>query len=250
MPITEPSGEDSGLLSRMDVRAKLLATGVCMMAVSAIQGIGPAVAALGFALALPLAAGIRLKSVMLRLMPANFFFLFLGLVLGLTYPGERVANVLRLSLDGLEMALRIALKGNTMLLIFIALVCTTSVPALSQGLRALGVPRKLTMLLALTHRQIFLVTGEFQKLHRAALARCFSPRCSLHVYKTFALLFGQTLLRSLARAERIHGAMLLRGFTGRFHILVPSVPAWRGAAFAALLGALPLLICLYDRWPP
>lgn len=250
---TELSGGDSGRLSRMDARAKVLAAGVCMAAVSAIQGFGPAMAALGFALALPLVAGIRLKSVLLRLVPANIFFLFLVLVLGLTYPGNAVESVVWLTWftrDGLEVALRIVVKGNTLLLMFIALVCTSTVPALSQALQSLGVPRKLTLLLALSHRQIFLVMDEFQRLHRAALARCFSPRCSVHAYKTIALLFSQTLLRSLARAERIHGAMLLRGFTGRFHALIPFSRLRRDAFQAALLGLMPLLICLYDRWPP
>ncbi len=232
----------------MDVRAKVLATGVCMVAVSAIQGFGPAVAALGFALALPLAAGIRLKSILLRLVPANVFFLLLALVLGGTYPGA-AASFPWLSQAGLETALRIAVKGNTLLLVFITLACTTSVPVLARGLQTLGVPRKLTLLMALTHRQIFLVVDEFQRLHRAALARCFSPRCSLHAYRTIALLFGQTLLRSLARAERIHGAMLLRGFTGMFHGLRPDPPHGRDIALAVLVGTLPGLICLYDRWP-
>lgn len=232
----------------MDVRAKVLAAGVCMVAVSAIQGLGPAVAALGFALALPPAAGIRLKSILRRLVPANVFFLLLALVLGFTYPGA-AAGFPWLSQPGLEMALRIACKGNTLLLVFIATVCTTSVPALAQGLQALGAPRKLTLLMALTHRQIFLVADEFQRLRRAALARCFRPRCSLHAYKTIALLLGQTLLRSLARAERIHGAMLLRGFTGRFHGLGPDSSPLRDTAPAVLVSALPVLICLYDRWP-
>lgn len=242
------SGQESGLLSRMSARARLLAAGICMIAVSAIQGFGPAVAALGFALALPPAAGIRLKSVLLRLAPANVFFLVLAVVLGLTYPGA-THNASWLSMVGLRTALDIAIKGNTLLLTFIVLVCTTPMPALAQALQSLGAPRKLTLLMALTHRQIFLVVDEFQRLHRAALARCFSPRCSLHAYRTIALLFGQTLLRSMARAERIHGAMLLRGFAGRFPCLRPDCPLGRDTVLAVLVGTLPVFICVYDRWP-
>ncbi len=247
--LQEPFIQGAGYLSRMDARIKVLTAVVCMLAVSGIQGLGAGLAALAFALVLTLAAGIRIKSAFFRLVPANVFFLSLALVLGLSYPGPVMTGIPWIRPNGLELALRIAVKGNTLLLVFLALVCTTSVPALSHALQALGVPRKLTLLLALTHRQVFLVFAEFQRLHRAALARCFSPRCSLHAWKTYGVLFGQTLLRSLSRAERIYGAMLLRGFAGRFHTLAPSSLTWRETLPAAALTLLPLIICLYDRWP-
>lgn len=251
--IREPLCREQGLLAGMSARTRLLSAGVCLVSVSAVQGLGPALILALFALALALAAGIRLKTVLLRLVPANVFFLVLALVLALTYPGPTLAGAAFFSLDGLEKALRIALKGNSLLLVFMALVCTTPVPALSRALQDLGAPRKLTVLFALTHRQVFLVHEEFQRLHRAALARCFSPGLSLHVLKTYAVLFGQTLLRSLSRAERIQGAMHLRGFAGRFHVLSPPAPARRDAAAAVMLCAGPLLVFLFDRlfdrWP-
>ncbi|HDQ40375.1 MAG TPA: cobalt ECF transporter T component CbiQ [Desulfonatronum sp.] len=249
MQITELSNGYSRLLSRVDPRAKLLAAGLCMVCVSAIRGFDAALAALLFALVLTFAAGVRLQNAVLRLAPANVFFLVLGFVLGLSYPGKTPEGIPWISLDGLELALRIAVKGNTLLLVFMAMVCTSSVPALSHALQALGLPRKLTLLLAFTHGQVFLVRDEFHRLHRAALARGFSPRCTMHTYRTYAVLLGQTVLRSLSRAERIHGAMLLRGFTGRFHTLASPALGWREILLVAALGMVPVLICLHDRWP-
>ncbi len=247
--LSEPLSQGDGLFHRMDARIKLLTIGPALVAVSILQNPRAASAALLFALVLTLVAGIRLGTAMRRLIPANLFFISLGLVLGLTYPGPALANIGWISHDGLNLALRIALKGNTLLLLFIVLAGTTTVPALSRGLQALGLPRKLTLLLAFTHRQIFLVADEFQRLHRAALARGFHAGCNMHTYKSFAVLFGQTLLRSLARAERIHGAMHLRGFTGKFHSLQPPALAWRKTFPAAVFCLLPVLICLVDRWP-
>jgi cobalt/nickel transport system permease protein len=246
---SQGQSQTQNALAGMDARAKLLAIGVCMLSVSAIQGLGPALATLAFALVLPPAARIPLKTAFLRLAPATVFFLLLALIFGLTYPGARLPGLAWLSLDGLEKALRIALKGYALLLAGIFLACTTSVPALSQGLQALGVPRKLTLLLALTHRQIFLVADEFQRLHRAAVTRGFNACSGLHGCKTVAVLFGQTLLRGLARAERIHAAMLLRGFAGQFHPLRPPSLQKRDIALAIVLGVVPLAICLFDRWP-
>lgn len=237
-----------GPLSRMDARIKLLSAALCLASIAAIQGYMAALAVLLFALGLAMGAGIPPRSILLRLVPANIFFLVLGMVLGLTYPGPSLRSIPWISPAGLELTLGIALKGNALLLVCITLVCTTSVPALSQALHALGVPLKLTLLLAFTHRQIFLVLEEYRRLSRAALARGFTRRCTMHAYKTLAVLFGQTLLRSMARAERIHGAMLLRGFTGRFYSLDPPTLAWRDGIPALALALIPAIICIHDRW--
>lgn len=233
----------------MDARIKILSMGLCLTSVSAVQGHAAALSALLFGAGLVFIARLQISSVLLRLAPANIFFLVLGLVLGLTYPGESLDYFSRLSHDGLSLALRIFLKGNALLLIFMALACTSSVPVLAQALQGLGLPRKLTLLLAFTFRQIFLVIEEFQRLHRTVLARGFHPRCTLHTYQTYAVLFGQTLIRSLARAERIHSAMLLRGFSGHFRPLF--APPWNRADVYPALGLCvpPLLISLHDRWP-
>ncbi|TVQ95895.1 MAG: energy-coupling factor transporter transmembrane protein EcfT [Desulfovibrionales bacterium] len=242
-----PLHQGSSPLHQMDARIKLLTSAVCLIAISAIQGHGAGLAALLFGMGLTRLAGVSLGRVAARLIPANMFFIGLTLLLGLTYPGPALSAVSWLSQDGLTLALRISLKGNALLLVFIALLCTSSVPALAEAMRRLRLGRKLPLLLALTFRQLFLVAEEFQRLHRAALARGFAPRCSWHTYRTIAVLFGQTLLRSLARAERIHGAMLLRGFNGRFRTLDNGSWTAFQAVQASALSIPPVLITLHDR---
>lgn len=247
--ITDPFSPERGPLHDLDARVKLVTVFICLMAVSALQNSGTALAALCFTLVMIPAAGLNVSRVLRRLVPANLFFLGLGLVLMLTYPDRSPAGISWISIDGSMLALHIALKGNAMLLIILILVFTTSIPALSQALQALGVPARLTLLLAFTHRQIFLVADEFQRLQRAAVARGFQPGCNLHTCKTWAVIFGQTLLRSVDRAERIRSAMLLRGFSGRFHTLAPPPPVW-SKTLSRTCFCLPLpILCLYDRWP-
>ena len=41
----------------------------------------------------------------------------------------------------------------------------------------------------------------------------------MHTYKTIAYLVGMLLVRSCDRAERVHNAMLCRGFRGRLYSL-------------------------------
>jgi cobalt/nickel transport system permease protein len=49
--------------------------------------------------------------------------------------------------------------------------------------------------------------------------RGFIPKTNIHTYKSYAYLVGILLVRSYDRAERIHKAMLCRGFTGRYYTL-------------------------------
>jgi cobalt/nickel transport system permease protein len=71
-------------------------------------------------------------------------------------------------------------------------------------------------------------------------ARAFRPAFSLHTYRSYANLVGMLLVRSVDRAERVHAAMLCRGYTGRFwfhdHFRFTRLDL-AGAALAALLAA-------------
>ena len=49
--------------------------------------------------------------------------------------------------------------------------------------------------------------------------RCFHPRTDIHTYKTYAYLLGMLLIKSYDRSERVHQAMICRGFKGEFWML-------------------------------
>ena len=49
--------------------------------------------------------------------------------------------------------------------------------------------------------------------------RGFVPRTNIHTYRSYAYLVGMLLVRSYDRAERIHKAMLCRGFSGKYYTL-------------------------------
>ena len=76
-------------------------------------------------------------------------------------------------------------------------------------------PQLFTVQLLFLYRYIFVLTEESA---RASLARelrsCGSKGQGI---QSFGSLVGHLLLRTWQRAERIHKAMLARGFTGEFH---------------------------------
>jgi cobalt/nickel transport system permease protein len=93
----------------------------------------------------------------------------------------------------------------------IVLVAGTGMPALCTALTRLGLPRVFTVQLLFLHRYLFVLAGEAQRMTTARQLRGGGSRMSLAVH---ASLLGHLLLRAFAHAQRIHGAMLARGFDG------------------------------------
>ncbi len=95
------------------------------------------------------------------------------------------------------------------------LVGTTGFTAVCQALERLGIPQIFAVQLLFLHRYIFVLADETGRASRARELRSCG-RKGLGV-GSFGSLVGHLLLRTWQRAERIHAAMLARGFVGRFH---------------------------------
>lgn len=95
------------------------------------------------------------------------------------------------------------------------LVATTGFPAICAALERLGMPRIFAAQLLFLYRYIFVLTDEGVRVARARQLRsCGTQGLEL---RRFGPLLGHLLLRTWERAERIHMAMLARGFTGEMH---------------------------------
>ncbi|MBI5831378.1 MAG: energy-coupling factor transporter transmembrane protein EcfT [Armatimonadetes bacterium] len=180
--------------------------------------------------------------------------LVLGAVLAARVPlGRFLGRLGELVPFVLLAVLGVALRGDTALLAvtlgravmtvmaLTLLVTTTSVPALVQAARQLGLPDLLGTTLALALRYLSLLCDEGSRLSLAFQARAVGPR-DLRLARPLGRMVGSLAVRSLERGERVHQAMLARGFDGHLPSLSADVPArwrhWVGlAAWVAALGA-------------
>ena len=96
------------------------------------------------------------------------------------------------------------------------LIASTGFNAICMAMAKLGMPKIFAVQLLILYRYIFVLIDEGLCMHRARTLRSFE-RPAMGV-KTFAHLVGQLLLRTLDRAQRIHLAMLCRGFDGTIRI--------------------------------
>ena len=97
----------------------------------------------------------------------------------------------------------------------IVLICVTGFPDICRALECFGMPRAFVVQLLFLYRYIFVLTDEGVRVSRARQLRSFDGKGS--GMKTCGSMLGHLLLRTWLRAERIHMAMLSRGFTGEFH---------------------------------
>lgn len=96
--------------------------------------------------------------------------------------------------------------------LIILLVATTGFNTLCAALLRLHVPRIFVVQLLLLYRYLFLLAEEAQRVRLAYSLRSLGDQAI--ALPVIGSLLGQLLLRVMARGQRIHQAMLCRGFAG------------------------------------
>ncbi len=246
----ETFSQGGSLMHRLDPRAKVFIAMFLTLVQAVAKTPQAAFAGLVMGLVLLLLARLPLRPLLVRLLLVNGFTAFIWVMLPLTYGGQPLFSLgsLAFSEPGLHLAALITLKTNGIFCSILALLGTSSVPALGQAMRWWKVPEKLCLILLFSYRYLFVIYDEYQRLQRAAAMRCFQPRTKLATYRTYGNLVGMTLVRSYNRSCRVSQAMALRCFQGRFHSLdVPAiVPS--DLVLGAVLYICALFLLVFDYY--
>jgi len=247
--IEEPFADGHSFIHSVDPRLRVAAATVLSIAIALSGSIAPLLSGLAISALILIAAQLNWRKVCGRLLVVAGFLALLWVVLPITHHGTPVYSLgsLTVTREGALLALQITLKSFTILALLIALVATMSVAALGNALSSLGVPGKLTQLLLVSYRYIFVIEQEYLRLVRAAKIRGFQPRTNLHTYRTYAYLAGMLFVRASMRAQRVYQAMLCRGFRGRYIPLQAFKAGKQNPIFVGItLSAL--VILLYLEW--
>ncbi|GAA4696732.1 cobalt ECF transporter T component CbiQ [Nocardioides conyzicola] len=143
--------------------------------------------------------------------PFVFFAVLLPFVA--TGPQTEVLGV-SVSQHGLEAGIALLVKGTLGVLASLTLAATTEPTELLHGLERLRLPQQLVQIMAFMVRYLDVVTGEMQRMKVARESRGFTARNPRH-WPVLARSAGALFIRSYERGERVHLAMLSRGYTGK-----------------------------------
>ena len=150
----------------------------------------------------------------LRRMVVEVPFVVFALLMPIVSTGERIDVVgLSLSEAGLVSAWNLLAKGTLGVVASILLGATTDARDLLMGLQRLRLPSRLVEIAAFMVRYIDVVVADMQRMRVARDSRAFEARHLGHL-RVVARSGGALFIRTYERGERVHLAMLSRGYTG------------------------------------
>lgn len=184
-------------------------------------------------------AGFLLKRLLIEVP-----FVAFAVLMPFVAEGPRIHTLgMSLSASGLWGAWSILAKGTLGVAASVLLAATTELRALVRGLERLRMPSLLVQIASFMIRYADVIADEARRMRIARLSRGFEARGVRH-WGVLAKTAGALFIRSYERGERVHLAMVSRGYTG-------SLPALdgRGATraqwtYAAALPAAALAVCL------
>ena len=145
---------------------------------------------------------------------------------------------------GVPAAASVALKGYTAALLLAFLTATTALSELLWALRRLQAPESLNVILGMMYRYTNLLSEEYARLERARDSRTVGPLGGRR-YAIYGRQLATLVVRSWDRADRVHAAMLSRGYDGGW----PSMEVRRfGFLDSAFLVVTSVLFLLPRFW--
>lgn len=149
-------------------------------------------------------------------------------------------------LEGLLAGSAIVAKGTLGVLGAIVLSSTTTAREILKGLERLRLPAIMVNIASFMLRYINVVTDEMERMRIARASRGFEPR-GIRDWRILASVVATLFIRSYERGERVHLAMLSRGFTGEMPRNENLSPTRKQIFITLALPVLALIIALADR---
>jgi len=209
--------EGNSVLHKFNPKAKLISFLILIISIVLVQTLTPLAIALLLVLGIIAVSGIPLKKLLGRL---KWIFMFIGAVfifIPFFTAGEAAFSILFLTAtyEGIAMAGVIGLKMLTIMTLAMAVVMTTRFDIILRSLREMGVPETFIEIFFLTYKYIFVIFEETDKTMMSAKSRGFEPGAKPSKLKVLGNLIGMIFVRSYDRSQRVHRAMMARGYRGR-----------------------------------
>ena len=237
--ISESFSKRRGLLQSLDPRAKLISILAVIFATSLIGDLRVLIfiyaLTLLFSSLSKIEVGFFIKRVWLFI-PVFAGIIAVPMIFNVFLPGDPLIPVAYLGPGAhlgpfsLPESIFITKQGSNAAVIFTMRVATcvsavvlrfltTPQQILFKSLRTVGVPKLYVLTLLMAYRYIFLLMDLIREMYVAKKARTIKARGIIDEQKWVGGRIGYTLIRSLSMSEKVHMAMMSRGFNGEVHIM-------------------------------
>jgi cobalt/nickel transport system permease protein len=245
LELTGLVGDPASPIHRLDPRAKILGlVSVTLVSVSTPIRSWPVYAACAAALvAVAVVARVPAATIWRRARVILPLILFVAAFIPFFRSGGAIHDLgpFTVSDAGLAVLGAVSAKATIGTVSAVLLGATTSFPAVLRGLEALRVPRLFTLIAAFMYRYLFVIVEEVHRMRTALAARAYRPRHALQA-RPIGRAVNALFLRTYSRGERVHLAMLSRGYSGAMPELAPL--SFRAVDTAFVAGLVVTLVAL------
>ncbi|NUK09638.1 cobalt ECF transporter T component CbiQ [Streptomyces lunaelactis] len=181
---------------------------------------------------------------LLRRLLIEIPFVAFALLMPFMVPGEQVSVLgIPMSVPGLWGAWNILAKGTLGVGASVILASTTELRSLLLGLQRLRLPPLLVQIASFMIRYGDVITDEMRRMSIARRSRGFEASGVRH-WGVLAKSAGALFIRSYERGERVHLAMVSRGYTGTIPVIDEVTASRTQWTYAAALPLTALAVCL------
>lgn len=265
--VSEGFARKNGLLQSLDPRVKLISIVALIVAVTMVTDWR--LMLLVYALTLVFASASRIgiwffiKRVWLFI-PIFTGIIALPMIFNVFFPGDSLVTLFTLgpgvklgpfalpetiaitrqgTMGAISFTLRVATCVSAAVLLFL----TTPRDRLFKSLRSIGTPKVYVLTLDMCYRYIFLLTDMVKSFYTAKKSRTIKSLPLLEEQKWVGGRIGFTLVKSLDMAEKVHGAMVSRGFNGDVKILEDFAMKPRDYVAIVSVVGFSILLILYSH---
>ncbi|MGY0486024.1 cobalt ECF transporter T component CbiQ [Streptomyces sp. WG-D5] len=194
-------------------------------------------AAVAYAARVP--AGFLLKRLLIEVP-----FVAFAVLMPFVAEGERVQALgMSLSESGLWGAWNVLAKGTLGVAAAVLLASTTELRELILGLQRLKLPPLLVQIASFMIRYGDVITDEMRRMKIARQSRGFEAKGVRH-WGVLAKSAGALFIRSYERGERVHLAMVSRGYAGTMPVIDDLAATRAQWSYALTLPGAALVVCL------
>ncbi|MGC0331436.1 cobalt/nickel transport system permease protein [Streptomyces sp. SAI-170] len=184
-------------------------------------------------------AGFLLKRLLIEVP-----FVAFAVLMPFVAEGERTEVLgLSLSVSGLWGAWNVLAKGTLGVAASVLLASTTELRELLLGLQRLKLPPLLVQIASFMIRYGDVITDEMRRMRIARESRGFEARGVKH-WGVLAKSAGALFIRSYERGERVHLAMVSRGYAGSMPVIDEVTASRAQWTYALTLPLAALVVCL------
>ncbi len=237
--VNDSIAQRKGLLQSLDPRVKLISMVALIFAVAMTRDIRLLaivyVLTLVFAWASRIELGFFLKRVWVFI-PIFAGIIMIPILFNVFMPGDALVTLaalgpnahlgpfalppfLTITKQGVMLAGLFVLRVATCVSAAVLLFLTTPRDLLFKSLRSLKVPKVYVLTLDMCYRYIFLFTGMVRDFYTAKKSRTLKTLPMVEEQKWVGGRVGYTLIKALNMSEKVHGAMVSRGFNGDIKIM-------------------------------